>query len=131
MKKKGNLIIEKNNREDYSDLTEVSGYVEVREGATLTAPALTEVSGYVEVRGKLISPFFLKTIFLEKDYRYQSGGSLTSDGKIFIRLGCFVRTLQEWESDFWNNNAEFPNDNSEKSKKRLATFNKIKSYLTT
>ena len=187
MKHKGDLIIEKNNQDDYSSLTEVAGNVEVRQGATLTAPALTwarnvyvrqgatltapaltragnvEVregatltapaltwagnvyvregatltapaltgARYVEVRGKSFKhDFILKTIFLGKDYQYIAGGSLTADGKIYIRLGCYVRPLQEWDEDFWNNPSEFPNDKSEKSEKRLATFNKIKSYLT-
>jgi hypothetical protein len=42
MKIKGDLIIEKGNQEDFSELTEVSGYVYVRQGATFTAPALAE-----------------------------------------------------------------------------------------
>src|SRR3990167_9230117 len=131
MKHKGDLIIEKNNQDDYSSLTEVAGNVEVRQGATLTAPALTWArnvyvrqgatltapaltgAGYVEVRGKSFKhDFILKTIFLGKDYQYIAGGSLTADGKIYIRLGCYVRPLQEWDEDFWNNPSEFPNDKS-------------------
>jgi len=47
---RGDLIITLQNQKDFADLTEVSGYVDVRQGATFTAPALTEVSGYVDVR---------------------------------------------------------------------------------
>lgn len=38
----GNLTIEKGDTKDYSQLTEVSGYVEVRQGATFTAPLLAD-----------------------------------------------------------------------------------------
>ena len=49
MKHKSDLIIEKGDKKDYSKLTEVSGSVYVRQGATFTAPALTK-SGYVDVQ---------------------------------------------------------------------------------
>lgn len=42
MKHEGNLIIEKGNKADYSKLTEVSGSVDVQEGATFTTPLLAE-----------------------------------------------------------------------------------------
>jgi hypothetical protein len=46
----GDLVITKENQNNYKDITEVLGSVDVREGATFTAPALVEVSGYVDVR---------------------------------------------------------------------------------
>ena len=46
----GNLIILLDDTRDFSELSEVSGYVYVREGATFSAPVLSEVSGYVYVR---------------------------------------------------------------------------------
>ena len=65
----GNLIITKENESHYTYLTEVSGsiyirqgatftapaltksgYIDISEGATFTAPALTEVSGYIYIR---------------------------------------------------------------------------------
>jgi hypothetical protein len=49
MKIKTNLIIDKNNTVDYSELTEIVGSVYVREGATFNAPLLTKC-GYVYVR---------------------------------------------------------------------------------
>jgi len=39
--------------------------------------------------------------------------------KNFTRMG----------NDFWNNTEEFPNDNSEKSNKRVYTFETIKSII--
>lgn len=50
MKHEGNLIITAENAAQYADITEVTGGLEVREGATLTAPALTEVTGWLDVR---------------------------------------------------------------------------------
>ncbi|WP_316745154.1 hypothetical protein, partial [Pedobacter antarcticus] len=49
MKHNGNLIITTENQTSYKKLTEVSGYIDVRQGATLTAPALTK-SGSIYVR---------------------------------------------------------------------------------
>jgi hypothetical protein len=46
-----------------------------------------------------------------------------------IKMGCYDRNLQEWEEDFWNNNIEFPNDNSPKSNQRLFAFETAKKWL--
>ena len=46
-----------------------------------------------------------------------------------VQLGCFTRTRKEWEADFWNNNNEFPNNNSEKSKARLRAFKMCCTFL--
>jgi hypothetical protein len=40
-----------------------------------------------------------------------------------IKMGCHTRTTDEWLSHFWNNDEEFPNNNSPKSNMRLAAFN--------
>jgi hypothetical protein len=39
-------------------------------------------------------------------------------------MGCFTRTKEEWDNDFWNNDCEFIKD-SEEGKRRLEAFNKI------
>jgi len=49
MKHYGDLIVTIENQNDFNELTEVSGYVDVRQSATFTAPALQK-SGYVYVR---------------------------------------------------------------------------------
>jgi hypothetical protein len=48
MKIKGNLIVTKNNQNDYSDITEVSGSIDVIENATLTAPIFYKSEKEVE-----------------------------------------------------------------------------------
>jgi len=44
-------------------------------------------------------------------------------------MGCYVRKVSEWEADFWNNENEFPNDNSEKSNLRLFAFETAKRWF--
>lgn len=56
-------------------------------------------------------------------YRYQVWAIIAEDNSEWIRLGCFFRKREEWNENFWNNDEEFPNDNSEDSNMRLAAFN--------
>lgn len=53
MKREGNLIITAENAAQYADITQVTGWLEVHDGATLTAPALTKTG---EERGNF-APF--------------------------------------------------------------------------
>ena len=50
MRHVGNLVITAENAAQYEALVEVNGGLDVREGATLTAPALVEVTGWLDVR---------------------------------------------------------------------------------
>ena len=56
-------------------------------------------------------------------YRYQVWAIIAEDNSEWIRLGCFFRKREEWNENFWNNNEEFKNDNSEDINMRLAAFN--------
>jgi hypothetical protein len=47
----------------------------------------------------------------------------------YIQLGCYLRTLKEWEADFWNNPSEFTDPDAPESKKRLFAFNIAKQWL--
>ena len=44
-------------------------------------------------------------------------------------MGCSLRTVEEWDANFWNNNEEFPNDGSEKSKLRLFAYETAKRWF--
>ena len=55
-------------------------------------------------------------------YKYQVWAIIAEDDSEWIRLGCFFRKREEWNENFWNNDEEFPNDNSESSNMRLAAF---------
>ena len=54
---------------------------------------------------------------------------ITEAGVKRIKMGCFDRSLEEWDNDFWNNNNEFPNDGSVKSNLRLMAFETAKKWL--
>ena len=44
-------------------------------------------------------------------------------------MGCYTRTLEEWDKDFWNNPNEFPNNGDLDSKMRELGFNLAKEWL--
>ena len=46
-----------------------------------------------------------------------------------VKMGCYDRSLEEWESDFWNNDNEFPNNGSVKSNLRLMAFETAKAWF--
>ena len=66
-------------------------------------------------------------------YKYDVEIGITTKDEVIIKMGCFTRSLEEWEDNFWNNDNEFPNDNSTGSNKRLKAFefarNYVKDYL--
>jgi len=33
---------------------------------------------------------------------------IAENNDIYIKMGCFTRKKEEWETDFYNNNSEFP-----------------------
>ena len=64
-------------------------------------------------------------------YKYSVICILSITGEKWIKMGCFTRTLIDWENDFWNNDNEFPNDNSEKSNLRIFAFETGKKWFET
>ena len=56
-------------------------------------------------------------------YKYQVWAIIAEDDSEWIRMGCFFRHREEWKANFWNNDNEFKNDDSEDSNMRLAAFN--------
>ncbi|WP_298118067.1 hypothetical protein [Flavobacterium sp.] len=111
MKISGNLTITKENQENYKDVIEVSGYVDVqegatftapvlaksgsvyvRQGATFTAPVLAEVSGYVYVRqGATFTAPVLAEVSGYVDV--QEGATFTApvlakSGYVYVRQGA-------------------------------------------
>ena len=54
---------------------------------------------------------------------------ITEQDEKRIKMGCYDRSLSEWEDDFWNNPNEFPNDGSQKSQLRLMAFNTAKAWF--
>lgn len=64
----GDLIIKKNDKNDYSKLEKVTGYVDISENATLQADALTSIGGYVDISEKTKKINFES--FLKNGYLY-------------------------------------------------------------
>ena len=62
-------------------------------------------------------------------YKYVCFTYINNKNEEIIQLGCFTRTRKEWEDDFWNNEKEFPNDNSDKSNARLRAFKMCCNFL--
>ena len=54
---------------------------------------------------------------------------ITEEGEKWIKMGCHNRILSDWESDFWNNPTEFPDDGSVKSNLRLMAFETAKKWF--
>ena len=55
-------------------------------------------------------------------YKYVVFAIIDDKGNKWIRMGCFTRKVSEWQKDFWNNDNEFPNNDSEDSKLRLFAY---------
>ena len=70
-----------------------------------------------------------KAIVITGLYNYIIIPFISESGEKYIRMGCYTRTVKEWENDFWNNPNEFPNDNSLKSNLRLLGFETGKKWF--
>ncbi len=83
-----------------------------------------------DLRGADLQGYKIETAaFLNGLYSYVVIPFVTESDEKRIVMGCYNRSLAEWESDFWNNPSEFLNDGSEKSRLRLFAFNVAKQWL--
>ena len=69
------------------------------------------------------------SFFAVNIYDHPCGAWIEEKRGEIIQLGCFTRTRKDWENDFWNNEKEFPNDNSDKSNGRLRAFQMCCHFL--
>ena len=51
-------------------------------------------------------------------YKYTVIPIISKDGDHWIALGCKFQTRKDWETNFWNNTSEFPNDGGETTESR-------------
>ena len=70
-----------------------------------------------------------KTTVFTGIYTYIAMPIISEDNKHYIRLGCYTRSVEDWEKDFWNNDSEFPNDKSLKSEYRVMAYEVCKKWL--
>ena len=88
----------------------------VREGAVIYDGAVIH-KGAVIREGAVIYKGF-EGIVLHGGYKYSASCYYDSrTNQIIIRLGCYHRTLKEWEQDFDNNPNEFPIDSLDRQKR--------------
>ncbi len=62
-------------------------------------------------------------------YEYIVIPYITEENIKRVKMGCYDRSLEDWEADFWNNNNEFPNNGSVKSNLRLMAFETAKAWF--
>jgi hypothetical protein len=62
-------------------------------------------------------------------YNYIVIPFISEDDVKHVKMGCYTRTVEDWDKDFWNNRKEFPNDGSEKSNMRLFAYETAKRWL--
>ena len=71
-------------------------------------------------------------VHMPSAYRYNAFMYFNeTDNKWWVQLGCHLRTIEEWDADFWNNPSEFPNNGSEKSNDRLRVYTALKTMSET
>ena len=92
MKYIGNLTITRDNCENFADLTQVAGRLEIHKGAALTAPVLTQVAGRLEIHkgATLTAPALTTTGGLEiREGAALSAPALTQvTGWLYVREGA-------------------------------------------
>ena len=110
-------------------------------GADLTGADLTgaDLRG-ADLRGAYLRGAYLrgadnKKIVIKKAqvftgiYKYICIPVIDENDIEYIRLGCYFRTVKEWEQDFWNNEKEFPNNDSIESELRKLAHKTCKKWL--
>ena len=110
----------------------IEARVTIGEWATIGADATIEAGatiGECAKLGALATIGKYNSFFAVNLYKYSCGAWVDSRRGEIIQLGCFTRTRKEWDSNFWNNDDEFPNDGSEKSNARLRAFKMCCNFL--
>ena len=62
-------------------------------------------------------------------YKYVVVPFISEDGKYYVNMGCYVRTVKEWDTEFWNNPTEFQDHNSLESKLRVFAYKTAKQWI--
>ncbi len=62
-------------------------------------------------------------------YKYIVMPIIAKDGTEYVKMGCYIRTVKDWNKDFWNNKSEFPNSKVLKSQLRVLAYKTAKAWL--
>jgi len=110
------------------DGANISNYVRIMTESEIGDNVIIGENVTILDRAKIKSGWKItKVIHLINEYRYHVSGYVVN-GKTIIQMGCYTRTPQEWENDFWNNDREFIEGTPE-GEKRLKAFMKIKKIM--
>ena len=107
-------------------MAKIGAYATIGARAMIGARATIEAGANIGARATIgeYNSFFAVNL-----YKYTCGAWIEEKRGEMVQLGCFTRTRKEWEEDFWNNEKEFPNDNSDKSNARLRAFKMCCAFL--
>ena len=110
--------LEVRNIEIGNDVT-IGDYVTI--GNAVTIGSCVTIGSVVKIgSGAKIGKY--NSFFADNIYKYSCGAWIEEKRGEIIQLGCFTRTRKKWENNFWNNDNEFPNDNSDDSNARFRAF---------
>ena len=84
-----------------------------------------------DLQGAYLQGYKIKTAAVFTGlYTYVVIPYITESDEHRVKMGCFNRSVKEWDENFWNNDKEFPNDNSLKSNQRLFAYETAKKWLS-
>lgn len=70
-----------------------------------------------------------KFLVMTNLYKYTTIAIIDKTGKHWIALGCKFQSREDWQTQFWNNLSEFPNDNSLKTRERQFALRTAEAWL--
>ncbi len=70
-----------------------------------------------------------KAVVITGLYKYIVMPIIAKDGTQYVKMGCYVRTVKEWNKDFWNNPSEFLNHDSIESQLRVLAYKTAKAWI--
>ena len=98
----------------------------IKQGADLRGADLQGA----DLRGAYLQGFKIKAAAVFTGlYTYVIMPYITDENEMRVKMGCHDRSVKEWDENFWNNNSEFPNDNSMKSNQRIFAYETAKKWL--
>jgi carbonic anhydrase/acetyltransferase-like protein (isoleucine patch superfamily) len=117
---------------DIHEGAHIQSYATIREGATIKKRAVIGKGATIWHGAVIREDAIIKKggegLVLHGSYRYPAGVYFDSrTEEIIVRLGCYHRTVEEWESNFDNNVFEFPLGSPEREA-RWQTFQFLKKW---
>lgn len=88
--------------ENISNLQEAARKYNINIGDDCTIRSGSTIGYDCMIKSDCLSAFYLGRL-----YKYGVYIRIEKN-KTFIKMGCHDRTIEEWDSDFYNNNKEFP-----------------------